>query len=496
MAYLNKVQSMTVEERDAHMLVDERLEGQAWPDYLDYVEEWYWTFQEKLIHTRKDFIYTVLAKKKQTILCGDHTHTFSDVKGADADVVFTRPDDYINVDSCWYKTILSTDQDLVYDHRSIDAVTLTTPEMGYLRKLVSIQIAVEGETTGELLPFSEFKRKWWNAETKERALKLVSESKPLHSLAQDFRQSLILNTSTSDTSSSDPIAPETTPMTKEDAIQQAIGELALSMPPPRPLWFGGHPDSDVIRTATSIEADHGLHSILLARTDSKAVFNTINEIRLSCSTDALDPVRLSNAMRKCHLCKDMTHRPNTTTPGFFYAPPGSGKSTALEKHLIVAVDTDWLITRSYFDDIIAPFLRMGVPVLTNQYHLAHNSGEKLIGWYNPHHLRNGPDGKPYTPVSEIEAARVAYSTDLCVLTDEQNYFAHKMLSLQRLNYVYNRTRDVIFKQKQPRKKYRETPPAPLDLQGFILEVRQWRYNRSRGRKRLKDPDKRRVESTT
>lgn len=87
-------------ELTKHLWLEYRDQDQAWSDYLDYIEEWNYAYENRLIQTRKDFIFTCLAQRHQTISCGDHQHIFSTMKHKDV-IHMENPDSYIDYGSCW-----------------------------------------------------------------------------------------------------------------------------------------------------------------------------------------------------------------------------------------------------------------------------------------------------------------------------------------------------------------------------------------------------------
>jgi len=97
----------------------------------------------------------------------------------------------------------------------------------------------------------------------------------------------------------------------------------------------------------------------------------------------IHPDMVVKAMEICTQCTAYTPKPSGTSyHGVYYSPPENGKSNALNKELFIGLDTDWLITMLDFQTVIEPFIKLGIPVITNQYHLAQNAGDRFLGMFS------------------------------------------------------------------------------------------------------------------
>lgn len=468
-SYYHRLSSMDETQRSLHLMEQDRHADHAWPDYLDYIEEWTDLFEHKLSLTRKDFIYTVLARRNTRISCGNHFHTFTtspppltpDMATCSSEfVVISRPDDYLDVSSCWYKTILSMDKVTAFSQSSLSSITLSTIEHESLKRLAALRLTTEEDMTHLQLSFDDFKRLWWSRESRETAHKILRESTPL------------LNRQSQSSSSTKTII--------DDAIQAlVIDPISLIHPPPKAHIIPST-KSEVIQSAADCIADHGLHMAILASEVPKNTFNAINEIRQSVKGSLISPVQLANAMDKCTQCRALSLKPTFTSPGLYYAPPGTGKSTVATNHLFVGIDTDWLINGSSFDHIVAPFLRNNIPVLTNMHNLCSCSGEKMFGFYNLSSLRKDPSGKYYTTPTELSRFPVIYQDDICLSTSSRGFLSNHILRLYRENYLYNLTRRTFY--DRPHKlSFRAVGHTLLNLSEQTTVMRSWRSRRSRGR---------------
>ncbi|APG78207.1 hypothetical protein [Wuhan Millipede virus 4] len=466
--YYSKIESFSKDEMDSHLRTNYREESQEWPDYLDYVEEWQWHFKEKMSQTRKDFIYTYLSKRRVRIQCDDHTHTFSDSPiGGENVVHFPSPDAYVNPSACWYKRLLAAEDELSSDDNPTGPARLTIPEATVLKRLTGIRLVRENNTP-ELLDFSTFKRMWWSNPTYEKAVQLLEASKL-------------------------PPLKHSTPSVPASDVTEIIMGAREDLPLAPANWIGKHANGpDVIMfDPNSIEAQHGLHLLLLGRRDWEAIINTINRIRQTVREDSVltsDGIfrHMDRFCRHCDFFKDKNAaRARRDDPGWetavnqhlrpspvgvYYSPPGNGKTTAMDRGLFIGIDTDWLIHSSDFNTVVAPFLNMGLPVLTNQYDLATNSGEKFFGTFNPNHLRTDEFGRVYTSLEEIEAAKKLFGDDLHIVQTNQ-YFSHTLPMLFRAQYVYNRTRELMLDKKPPKRLFTTELNQPTSYEELLDQLR-------------------------
>lgn len=405
-AYQDRVASMSVTEKDEHLRVNYTTSEHAWPDYLDYVDEWQWHFLEAMSKTRKDFIFCSLVTRRQRIQCGDHHHYFTD-DSQDTHpeaVYFPRTDTFVEPTACWNVLLRVSDESLRSTRALQSSAQLTMPEVEYVRRLAGLRLLSQGLTPRKL-SFEEFKTRWWNTESSATAYDIAHE---------------------------------------QPSIADELGIVRRSLPPAKPQWIvESTAATEVILPSTAVAADHGLHAILLAVPDGPRVLKTINSVRkLDPDHDLVCPNQIAKAMETCPYCVGDTPKTGPTPTGVYYAPPGNGKTTCQDRHLFCGIDTDWLVKMSSFQHIIAPFLEMDLAVITNQYHLATNAGEKFIGLFSSHHLRKNLFGAPFTPESEIDHAIHTFSADLAILK-AHGYLAENMLNLLRCNYIYRRAREIF-----------------------------------------------------
>lgn len=326
--------------------------GQEWPDYLDFIDDWKDLYAEKLARSRKVFIFHVLAKRHRTINCGDHRHTFS-VDPTSGDVFFPNIDTYLDTNTCWYKTIIST-ENYLQDNNGHNASRLPISAATFIKRATQMYLTVEGYPHSEPT-FGEFTQRY-----RSNPLKYFNANKVIH---MSTLPPLIINDKDSALSAD---LPRTKP----------IQSISKGTKP----W--------VPKNNESVLNDHGLHILLRSVKMDHNIFNLINDIRKlghNC-TGPMTGEQLAKAISKCDACKDFTPK-GLSYPGAYYAPPGNGKTHALSHGDIVAIDTDWLIANSTYMKTVDPFLRINIPIITNQHDLFVGAPTKLIGVYDSHNLR-------------------------------------------------------------------------------------------------------------
>lgn len=182
---------------------------------------------------------------------------------------------------------------------------------------------------------------------------------------------------------------------------------------------------------------------------------------------------------------------STSPPGFYYSPPGNGKSTSIDQRFFVGIDTDWLVRYSSFSKVVLPFLTKGIPVVTNQYSLCIGAQEKLVGSFNSKQLRTDEKGHVYTSYSEILNATKVAGDDFTIFFTPGKFFSSSLILLYRSNYIYNQSRLKILGGSL----YDNPPPQAYSTKPWFIVVRLLehadsssktvRYRRRR-RARIKD----------
>lgn len=477
--YLDKVANFDKDELRAHLRRDYREQSQEWPDYLDYLDEWQWTYKDHMARTRKDFIYHYLAKRRTKIVCGDHFHIITDVL-PDQDipelVLFSSPDTFVDPSSCWYKKLLEEEATISYNQEDQHAARLTSPETEALKRYTALSLASTGQTPIKL-DFETFKREWWADSSIKKAMELYKKSFPpavtlpassspnnsapthKHSLTQSPQsqsETLIPENSSHGTTLTSGVAP--------------LAEIRQQLPQCIGKWFGSSSQTDIIFPNDRVYLDHGLHVLVASHPNYHEILNIMSRIREDAHTGSkIDRHELAKAMQDCPACPITDHLPYPTVASVFYSPPGNGKTTAIKNLTYIGVDTDWLTRNSDFNTIIAPFLKIGVSVITNQYDLATNSGEKFFGLFNPKSLRTDLSGKEYTSLVEIQSAIEIMGEDILIRVQPDKFIDQDITRLLRLHYIYNMTR-TNFLNKSPQNRFSPIDRPRLTFSDIIKDL--------------------------
>lgn len=460
-AYYSRVEKMSKEEKSSHMRMDYSDPNQSWPEYLDYVEDWQHSYDEKLFETRKDFIYVVLARHNQIVECGDHTHQFSTTPIPGAIVVAT-PDAWIDHASCWYKAIVSADSRLVRLDPQASAPRLSIPDSELIKRLTRLRMIVGENSTPDKLDYAAFKEMWWNQEGRASGLSILDGSHTPYVIP--------------------PVS--------------LVEEIKDSLPAPeKPLWLtSGNVKPEVIFDALRVSEDHGLHTLLRVREDSRFILETINAIRSRVEPKSeITPQQLIAGINSCPRCRSVDAYAKSGYPGIYYSPPGGGKSTILRSSLMIGLDTDWLVNRVPFRELFAPFMSLHLPIFTNQYHAITNSGERIIGMYSPKHLRTDEYGNPYTPPSEIAKAMIDMGDDLCILYTSE-HMSKMVLPLMRAQYVSQLTRKRLMNELEPSVKFPKLVHSPKTVEDLLIKLTAWSQATARQLRSRRQKHERRTHS--
>lgn len=420
--YMNRIQEMTPSEKHSYLRIEYREPTQEWPDYLDYVEEWRDLYQRKLSQIRRDFIFHVLAKHSQRLPCGDHFHRFTtEVPTHSESVSIKNRDCFIDESSCWYQNISRSEDDLISQPHTLNAASLSNIQTQQFKRIVGIRMVTGHEfSTHDLLTFEQYKEQWHDSQDKTTAYEILSRSgvTPLQPKLPD-------------------ILPGPTTVVEEPVIK---------------TWFTRGP-TDIIISNDDVLSDHGFHNLMRVRDDRITVLKKINRIRRPY-TDKITPVDVHGAIAQCSACKFSSPWATTSYPGIFYSPPGNGKSTSMKTDCFIGVDTDWLLKHSDFSTMCLPFVKLGIPILTNQYSLIIDTDQKMFGSFSPNHLRTYR-GKPYTSIHEIHGAMLSSDGDLVVMYNA-GYLNDNLLKLLLMQYVHDVTKQHVYGMNRVKIKHTKT----------------------------------------
>lgn len=382
--YIQAEMNMSEAERSAHFRDDYRDQSQLWPDYLDYLDEWDYLYDERLKTTLRDFIWHYLVKPQQRVKCGDHYHYFSNQLSNQGmeHVYIPTQDAFLDPTLCWYQTLQNSDENLRAKDISLLAPRLSVPESEVIKRATQLNLMLKDNTTHDKIDFKTFCKTWWNNENLDVALKIFHSS--------------------------------TTPMVQED--KETLNKIYEENKAIERLEWNTDKEENVLPSHL-VEQDHGLHMLLRSCEQPRVMISIINEIRRRPRDYTLITEEgVHNSIRNCNICQHTHHTPYPTPTGIYYAAPGNGKSTAIKENLFLGIDTDWLNRGSTFQVIMKPFLDRNIAILTNQYDLSAQTGERIFGIYNLSSVRINPDNqRPYTSIEEVAKAKRVYGDDIVIL---------------------------------------------------------------------------------
>lgn len=389
-AYETKLKTMSEQALHKENHADERHQSQTYVDYLDYVEEWRWHQREQVNQLTCAMVYS-LSRTSQRIECGNHHHILTTAKKTETisgeQIHVDRPASLIH-NECWYKTIHEQVQQ-VLNGLSNENLRLAEPMERALTMIATWRLA-HSSVTPTLLPYDTFKTVWWDA----------AENGSTSKLAKYMLERLSL------------------------ADAQKVRRMHIEQTPTPKLT-----ERQVIFDYP--QGEHGLHALQNAVGPDifKQVLSFINGRRRDRGCHEKITLDMIQSERNvCTHCHPGPH-PGLSALGVYYAPPGTGKTTAQDKEYLVALDTDWIGKGITWREM-SPMLNKKIPILTNQCEGFIGSGLKVVGVYN-HKLRLAPNGKPYTTFEAVEAMqrvqRVNY--DFSQIPENQ-YFADHVLKMQ------------------------------------------------------------------
>jgi len=190
-------------------------------------------------------------------------------------------------------------------------------------------------------------------------------------------------------------------------------------------------------------SDHGLHILrsVLSESDFQRVWSFMNRSRRKIAWGSdISIEKLNRKMKVCTKCKQKIGFSEALSPmGIYYAPPGVGKTTALNQGDIVAFDTDWVGLGSTWRDY-SPILRMNIPIITNQYTAFRGSGLKVLGVIKDK-IRLDSRGKPFTTLKILEDYQDENPQDVTFITiAKDEYLAHYA---QRLKIMQHMSKIIV-----------------------------------------------------
>lgn len=387
-AYSIKLGEMTPEQIAKENHQDERHPSQTYADYLDYVDEWKWYHQQQVQELTRATIYTY-SRRNQRLKCGNHYHTLSLSKEeSDPDTIFTDEERAPHT-RCWYKTI-RTQVEEILSQLTTAKVRLADPLEIALTRIATWRL-VDSGTTPTLLPLDVFTAIWWQADAHGGEKRVAQQL--LERLQEHDREFISRLRHIQSTEAQPP---------KEGVL----------------LWYP--------------ESDHGVHALrkAMAENDFRELLRFVNKARKRRGeTRHITYQDIIRKEAKCKHCSARKTPRKLSTRGIYFAPPGFGKTTALNEELLVGFDTDW-IGRGVTWRELSPLLTAEIPIITNQHAGFIGSGLKVHGAFHTD-VRLDVRGIPFTTKEQLRAVQATQPKNLDFEEEKDEvYFADVALKLQ------------------------------------------------------------------
>jgi len=390
--YTEKLSQMDEYERGIEDRLDYREESQAYPDYLDYVEEWEWFADEQLSELKSKLILAY-SKRHQKLKCEcNNYHILTTCDKPDAGDTITDDPSRVIYNTCWYKTIAQELNSIKLALKG-QSLLLPDPMHNMLHNILKWKM-VDNNQTPILLPFETFKAIWWSSKDQAALGKELLRDMKYHEVMQIVH-----------------MREDQTPEIKDEGKK-----VLLNFP----------------------DSDHGFHQLIYALKDQgKTIFNWMNKQRskLGLPTDQINYERYKRKTLKCKSCR-RGHFPGISVPGVYYAPPGGGKTTALNNGVLVGFDTDWIGVGLSWRDYTY-LLRKGIPIITNQPEIFIGSGVKIIGILKKH-IRE-VNGKPLDTYQHLRQWASQHSRNVLFIDVKDDefltHYATKLQSLQLMQSI-------------------------------------------------------------
>lgn len=395
--YTVKLNDMTPDQKAEELRENYHESDQAYCDYLDYVEEWQWHAREQKQTLIQAFLYNMAVQhQRYKCKCGN-THTFTTAKEeALGDTVIDSPQATIYA-TCWYKQIAKDAEEVL----AMCAADKQLTRLPTVIEQVMIHVVhwrmVDASLTPILLPFEAFKKVWWQNSSRSAQTHIARE---------------LLSQLTT---------------IERNAIRQKSEQNVVRIPTPQWKKLLDFPHSD-----------HGLHNLRHALSDAhfQEVWSFINRWRSKVGkhSDTIALTALKSKMETCDYCKrrDKSFQLKPSVLGIYYAPPGLGKTTTMDKDLLIAFDTDWIgIGPTWID--YSPLLNLGIPIVTNQYTAFIGCGLKIIGVIGPQ-IRKDTHGNPFTTMGKLKKYQIEHPKEVYFIqVTRYKYLAHYIARIQMLH---------------------------------------------------------------
>lgn len=428
-------------------------EDQVWPDYLDFMDEWKERQKELLLHAKRDFMrrFFVIPKRKMTCGRDKHTHVFvaaDEYTGAREQVLLEDTGIFPN-NACWADEIfISMEQVIGQDHDGT-IIKLAQSAYDFVNVITACRLVKEG-LPPKYLSFEAYRETWWGQETSTRAEGLLMSSGMKLGVAEHITR----------------------------------GRTALQYQQKAPEVLDVSPDV--------ISANHGFHRVFLTYHQPRELLHKMNQIRRLGGGEPFDSDVLAKEMARCERCKH--HTQEARHPQMLvYAPPGMGKTTALDNGDLTGIDTDWLIRYASFNDTVGWFWLNGFSIITNNIDIINTCNTKVYGFLNPSKLRRLANGKYMTPKKDVVRLFHHLGSDgLLFNGTREEYLSHHSLRIMVAANIYHYMLDRVWCGEEGKTRYRYPIGATLHetismiASGRTTRIRSTQVKRAKWREKRKD----------
>nr|DAZ87741.1 TPA_asm: hypothetical protein [Pseudoglobivirus] len=374
--YFKRLDSLNEEERRSYLREDYLCEDPdgLLCDYQDFIDEWNYTRKEIQDSVWLDFINEVFVQPGTPLECAGHYHFLTIKPKHDTDEVFSPS--LLRDKPCIRAHLAKCAIDLSQKKLLRTAAIGSAPVASYIADCVRSRLVAKG-LPGNYLSYDEFIEKWTETDRCPSAAVAATHGEISDSL--EYHNALI---------------EQSKGVVKRVEIDLLKQEGVAPIMENPPTHFK-EPEV-IIDDIEEIYRDHGFHAFLRLHCrmsprnkvppKRNRPLNKVNQLRRRAHGQEFVPETCLKHMAQCPRCTSPRYvrRKAPDKPSIFYAPPGSGKTTCLRDERIVAIDSDWLYAHGTFHDVLLPFLKMGIAVVTNQYHILENCGYKVYSYVNPH----------------------------------------------------------------------------------------------------------------
>lgn len=429
--YTQKLENLPATERANELREDYHDESQAYADYLDYMDEWTWHNKEQQSVLVENFI-SGLAKSHQLLKCDcGSIHTLTTQKEADQGDIIVDTQEILIFTQCWYIMLVRKAKETLAELTQ-ERVRLTQPMENMIT--TASRWKLDNINSQVILPLEAFKQLWWDRDGKGK--------KSSNSTYLEKR------ISHQDKMKIDKIKQ------KADVIVKETGRRVL-------LHY--------------VHDEHSFHNFrrALDEPEFREVLSFINywRTKLGQEHNKISFEDINDSMQRCGQCISQKVRPRITMPGIYYAPPGVGKTTALESGTIVGLDTDWIGVGLTWKDY-SMILNKRIPIVTNQYTVFIGSTIKVAGVIKQN-IRKDAKGKAFTTKRKLEEYQEKHPQDVTFISiSEKKYFEHYVINLQMYqmiqhliqNYSINQ---MPFYQVESSEEWRNVYPKLMRKEQFL-----------------------------